>query len=80
MLTDVVANKEAALTVLAPTNSAFDAIPAADLEAVLADKEALTAVRSTLSFCSECVSACMHACMHELSLYDLACSTCMHTV
>ena len=37
-------NSAEALTVFAPTNDAFAAIPPADLEAVLADKELLTSI------------------------------------
>ncbi len=42
-LTDVVANADA-LTVFAPTDAAFEAVPSDVLEALLADKEALTKV------------------------------------
>jgi len=37
-------NSAPALTVFAPTNEAFDKIPAADLQAVLADKETLSSI------------------------------------
>ncbi len=37
-------NSEGPFTILAPTNDAFAAIPAADLEAVLADKDLLTSI------------------------------------
>jgi transforming growth factor-beta-induced protein len=46
MLTDAVADDNAQLTVLAPVNSAFAKIPKDELEALLADKDALTGVSS----------------------------------
>ena len=43
-LVDALSDSEANFTVFAPTNAAFKKIPAADLTALLADKDALTAV------------------------------------
>lgn len=45
-LVDAVADKTAVLTVLAPTDAAFEKVPAETLEALLADTEALTSVRA----------------------------------
>lgn len=47
-LPDTLANKEAAFTILAPTDSAFGIIPQDDLDELLANKEALTEVRFQL--------------------------------
>ena len=47
MLTGVVSNKDAVITVLAPTNSAFGAIDRDTLSALLANKEDLTDVRNS---------------------------------
>ncbi|WP_371188620.1 fasciclin domain-containing protein [Thalassotalea maritima] len=43
-LVDTLADETATYTVFAPTNAAFDKIPTADLDALLADNDALTAV------------------------------------
>lgn len=43
-LVDALSNTDASFTVFAPTNTAFQKIPAADLTALLDDKDALTAV------------------------------------
>ena len=69
MLTDTVADKAAALTVLAPTNTAFGKIDEDALEALLADKDDLTDVRTkslivcvliTKPSCTTCVSVGWH--------------------
>lgn len=51
MLDSALVDKTASLTVLAPVDSAFESIPQADLDALLADKTALTTV-CCCCFCS----------------------------
>lgn len=58
MLVDAVADENAVLTVLAPTNSAFAEVNSEALLELVSDKEALTEVRSHLSSYCQAFESC----------------------